>query len=226
MDMACAEEEGTWATARIGPATSDCITPLLGTRTQEDIILRRQVGDFRYAVTASVFFQANDFMISALVALVRDLARDCGSESALDLFSGVGLFSLPLARQFKKVIAVENSPASTRLCASNARAAGLDNIQVICADASSWIDADESSGSNPFDLVVLDPPRMGAGAEVMDRIRQWAPSTIIYVSCDPQTLCRDIAGLAQHDYRIDQIQGLDMFPQTFHFETVVRLIRN
>jgi 23S rRNA (uracil1939-C5)-methyltransferase len=226
MDMACAEEEGSWATAPISPETSEGITTLLGTRKGEDVILRRQVGDFSYAVTASVFFQANDFMVSELAALVRDLAQERSSGSALDLFSGVGLFSLPLARHFKKVVAVENTPASTRLCVSNARAARLDNIQVVCADAASWIDAAESSGSSPFDLVVLDPPRIGAGAAVMDRIWQWAPSTIIYVSCDPQTLCRDIAELSHQNYRIDHIQGLDMFPQTFHFETVVRLIRD
>jgi 23S rRNA (uracil1939-C5)-methyltransferase len=226
MDMACSQEEGTWATAHIGPTSTEGITPLLGTRKGEDLILRRQVGDFHYFVTASVFFQANDFMVSELAAAVRDLAKDCGHGSALDLFSGVGLFSLPLARQFEKVVAVENSPASSRLCISNASAAGLGNIQVVCADASAWMDADESSGSGTFDLIVLDPPRIGAGTAVMDNIRRWAPATILYVSCDPQTLCRDIAELTPRHYKIDCIRGLDLFPQTFHFETVVRLKRN
>jgi 23S rRNA (uracil1939-C5)-methyltransferase len=226
MDMACSEEEGTWATAHTSADTNEGITTLLGTRRSEDVILQRKVGDFRYSVTASVFFQANDFMVSELVNLVQDLAKDRGCNSALDLFSGVGLFSLPLAQQFGKVVAVENSLASTRLCRSNASAAGFSNIQVVSTDAASYLAAEESTESLQFDLIVLDPPRTGAGADVMDRIRKLAPETILYVSCDPQTLCRDIAGISPRDYRIDFIQGLDMFPQTFHFETVVRLVRN
>ena len=104
--------------------------PLLGTRRTEDVILRRKVGGLLYSVTASVFFQANDFMVSELAALVQELSADKGHDCALDLFSGVGLFSLPLARQFGKVMAVESSPAASRLCAANASAAGFGNIQV------------------------------------------------------------------------------------------------
>ena len=87
----------------------------------------------------------------------------------------------------------------------------------------------KTEGSSPslhFDLVVLDPPRSGAGPDVMEQIRKWAPEIIVYVACDPQTLSRDLASISPCDYRIDFIQGLDMFPQTFHFETVVRLRRN
>lgn len=228
MDIACSEEEGTWATARAGGGggADEETMPVLGMRRGDEVLVRRKVGDFVYSVTASVFFQANDFVVPELVSLVRQLSMDRGGGTALDLFSGVGLFTLPLARQFREVLAVENSPASTRLCASNAAAARLDNVRVVCADAVAWMKEQGPAGSSPFDLIVLDPPRTGAGSEVMDRIRQWAPQTILYVSCDPQTLCRDIAGLVPRDYRIDCIQGLDMFPQSFHFETVVRMIRN
>lgn len=226
MDMACSAEEDTWATAHIGDDTEEGVTTLFGTRRREEVILRRRVGDFLYSVTASVFFQANDFMVSDLVSHVQELAKNRGRNYALDLFSGVGLFSLPLARQFGNVVAVENSSAACRLCASNATAARLGNIQVISADAASWIKAGGSTASPQFDLVVLDPPRSGAGADVMEQIRKLAPETIIYVACDPQTLSRDIAGISPRDYRIDHIEGLDMFPQTFHFETVVRLTRN
>ena len=226
MDMACSGEEDAWATAHVGADTEEGITTLLGTRRREELILRRRVGGFLYSVTASVFFQANDFMVPELVALVRELAKSRGRDSALDLFSGVGLFSLPLACQFEKVAAVESSSSACRLCTSNASAAGLRNIQVVTADVAAWMTAEGSGGSSQFDLIVLDPPRSGAGPEVMEQIRKWAPATIIYVSCDPQTLSRDIAGISPRDYRIDCIQGLDMFPQTFHFETVVRLTRN
>jgi len=76
-----------------------------------------------------------------------------------------------------------------------------------------------------FDLVLLDPPRQGAGPEIMRSLVEWTPETIVYVSCDPQTLMRDLAALSARHYQIDVIAGLDLFPQTFHIETVVRLRR-
>ena len=226
MDMACSHEEGTWATARVGAEPGYGGLPLLGTRRAEDVILRRKVGNFHYSVTASVFFQANDFMVLELAALVHELSANKGRDSALDLFSGVGLFSLPLASQFAKIVAVESSPEACRLCASNASAAGFRNIQTVCTDAAAWMRSEGSATSNKFDLIVLDPPRSGAGTDVMEQINELAPATIIYVSCDPQTLSRDLACISSRAYRIDLVQGLDMFPQTFHFETVVRLSRN
>jgi 23S rRNA (uracil1939-C5)-methyltransferase len=225
MDIACSEEENTWATARTGTGDEEGITTLLGTRRREGVILRRQVGEFQYSVTAPVFFQANDFIISDLVALVRECANNTGGESALDLFSGVGLFSLPLARHFAAVIAVESSPSASRLCTVNARMAGLDNMRVVGEEVSAWMESLETSAQPSFDLVVLDPPRTGAGPIILERIRNWAPKSILYVSCDPQTLSRDLAKLSPCDYTIDLIAGLDMFPQTYHFETVVRLLR-
>ena len=226
MDMACSHEEGTWATARVGAEPGYGGLPLLGTRRAEDVILRRKVGCFHYSVTASVFFQANDFMVLELAALVHELSANKGRDSALDLFAGVGLFSLPLASQFAKIVAVESSPEACRLCSSNASAAGFRNIQTVCTDAAAWMKSEGSAASNKFDLIVLDPPRSGAGTDVMEQINELAPATIIYVSCDPQTLSRDLACISSRAYRIDVVQGLDMFPQTFHFETVVRLSRN
>jgi 23S rRNA (uracil1939-C5)-methyltransferase len=226
MDMACSQEEGTWATARVGAETGEAGVRLLGAWKPEEVILRRRAGGFLFSVTASVFFQANDFMVSELAALVQKLSANRGRDCALDLFAGVGLFSLPLARQFGKVIAVESSPAASRLCASNASAAGFRNVQIACSDAASWMRSESSSAGNAMDLIVLDPPRTGAGADLMEEIRKRAPATVIYVSCDPQTLGRDLACISPRDYRIDFVEGMDMFPQTYHFETVVRLVRN
>jgi 23S rRNA (uracil1939-C5)-methyltransferase len=104
----------------------------------------------------------------------------------------------------------------------NVSAAGLSNVQIACSDVLQWL---KSAGPiDNLDLILLDPPRAGAGIEVMEKIRELAPKTIIYVSCDPQTLCRDIAKISA-SYKIDSIEGLDMFPQTYHFETVVRLTK-
>ncbi len=226
MDLACSQEEDAWATERVGAEDSTGATPLLGTRKGTEVILKRRIGEFTYSVTASTFFQANDFMVPELIALVRESAMGAGRNVALDLFAGVGLFSLPLARQFARVIAVENSSSAIRLCSLNASSAGLANLRAACADVAAWMKSEGASGKQDFDLIVLDPPRTGAGIDVMEKIREWAPAMVIYVSCDPQTLVRDLAALSPRSYRIDVVEGLDMFPQTFHFETVVRLIRN
>ena len=228
MDIACSEEEGSWTTMRIEPEVNEGISALIGDPGREGTILRRKIGEFLYFVSPSVFFQANDFVVPELVELVRQSTKSAGSNSALDLFAGVGLFSLPLARQFGEVIAVENSSAASRLCADNTKAAGFSHIQAICADASEWMDSMQPAivrTKHKFDLILLDPPRAGAGPGIMKKIQEWAPDTILYVSCDPQTLARDLAVISPHDYAIDLIEGLDMFPQTYHFETVVRLSR-
>jgi 23S rRNA (uracil1939-C5)-methyltransferase len=188
-------------------------------------VLRREVAGFRYLTSPAAFFQANDLLVADLVGTVRELARGSRSRSALDLYCGVGLFSMPLARQYSSVTAVESSALACELCGRNAADAGLSNIRVVCADVDRWASAVSSVAAPGFDLVLLDPPRTGAGAELMSRLAEWAPETLIYVSCDPQTLARDLAVLPSRDYRIEVVVGLDMFPQTFHFETVVKLQR-
>ncbi len=225
VDMAASEEEGTWTTEMVGVAGNQELSIAIGNSRGEEVILKRKIGQFCYSVKASVFFQPNDFMVMELVDLVCESAKGAGYGSALDLFSGVGLFSLPLANQFNKVVAVDNSQSACRLCAANASAAGLDNVEAVCADAAEWMKAVPQSQRRKFDIIVLDPPRTGAGAVVMDQIVKWAPPVIIYVSCDPQTLVRDLARIPARDYTIDLVEGLDMFPQTYHFETVVRLVR-
>jgi len=224
-DIACSEEQNAWAAACIGYDPNAGFSSLTGADKKKEVVLKRKIGDFFYSATASVFFQANDFMTPELVQLVQESAKCTGDESALDLFAGVGLFSLPLARRFKKIVAVENSPSSCRFCSGNASAAAAGNIRTVCADVSSWMQSEASSGPHQFSLIMLDPPRTGAGIDVMERIRAWAPETILYVSCDPQTLCRDLTPISPGDYRIDFVAGLDMFPQTYHFETVVRLVK-
>jgi 23S rRNA (uracil1939-C5)-methyltransferase len=226
MDIACSAEEDTWATISTEPENHEGISPILGKRKSNEVILHKKAGEFNYSVTASVFFQANDFMISELVQLVGNSIKDSGKISALDLFAGAGLFSLPLARQFENVTAVENAPDSCRFCSTNASAAGFNNLQIVCSDVSEWMHSEETKrNTKAFDLILLDPPRTGAGPEIIKKIIEWSPKTILYVSCDPQTLARDLSSISQDKYKIDLIEGLDMFPQTYHFETVVRLTR-
>jgi 23S rRNA (uracil1939-C5)-methyltransferase len=215
LELACAED-GSWAFAEVGPSESRT-----GQSSQD--VLQKRVGEFDYETTASVFFQANDLMLGELIKTVSDLA--VGGKAALDLFSGVGFFSLPLARRYRSVTAVESDSEAHQLCVRNAAHACLESIQPICGDVLDWMSAVGSIAAPGYDLILLDPPRAGAGLEVMKRLAEWAPEIVIYVSCDPQTLIRDLAALPARDYRIDFIEGLDLFPQTYHIETVVRLRR-
>jgi tRNA/tmRNA/rRNA uracil-C5-methylase (TrmA/RlmC/RlmD family) len=223
IDIACSEETQAWASAASTTEGEEEYPA-----TDEDAatgLLRRTVAGHAYLVSPSAFFQANDFLIDDLVGIVGRLTQRQGRTAALDLFAGAGLFSLPLCSLFGRVVAVESSPLASNLCARNAAAGGIANLRTVCADVLRWLASVGSVTAPAFDVIVLDPPRTGAGPGVISRLREWAPETVIYVSCDPQTLVRDVAPLVSRDYRIDFIEGLDFFPQTYHFETVLRLVR-
>ncbi len=226
--LACSGGGDEWSAAEADPSLEEGFSAL--GKPDKGIsgaqLLRRNIAGFEYTFSPTVFFQSNDLMLEDLVSRVCRLAQDSDAGAALDLFSGVGLFALPLARRFKEVTAVESSPQACQLCQQNATAAGFDNVRVVSADAESWMNSVSKVTAPGFDLVVLDPPRSGAGPAIMRLLMQWAPETILYVSCDPQTLCRDVAILPSRDYRIDFVEGLDLFPQTYHFETIMRLRRN
>jgi 23S rRNA (uracil1939-C5)-methyltransferase len=227
MAIACSEEEARWEMAAVDAQLDEGASSLadLAEAAPIPLDLHRRIGDFAYAVSPAAFFQANDSMVSELTGSLQELAMDAGRSAVLDLYSGVGLFALPLARHYRRVVAVESSPLAARLCVMNAASAGILNLETHCSDVAAWMRGSGSPAKAGFDLIVLDPPRAGAGPEVMSRIQEWAPEAIIYVSCDPQTLCRDLSAIRPGTYQIDRIQGLDLFPQSYHFETIVRLKR-
>jgi 23S rRNA (uracil1939-C5)-methyltransferase len=165
------------------------------------------------------FFQANRFLLEPLVRAVVDLVP--GDGRVLDLYAGVGLFALPLsARSGAEVLAVEVSPSAVSDLRANARRNGLERVRVLPGDVREVLAA---ARPEPGERVVLDPPRTGAGPEVVDLLASRAPAVIVYVSCDPATLGRDLARLAGRGYRPDAVHLFDLFPDTFHLEAVVRL---
>ena len=179
--------------------------------------LSLRVGDEVYQYNAEAFFQINPSLLGPLIefALV-----DAGGERALDLYCGVGLFTLPLARRFKRVVGVESNRAAVRFARRNLQRAGLTNVGVINAGVAEWFRGDSVER---VDFVLLDPPRAGAEAAVIKGIIDLRPTQISYVSCDPATLARDLRKLLGAGYVIDLIMAFDLFPQTHHVETVVRL---
>ncbi|MDX6271283.1 MAG: rRNA (uracil1939-C5)-methyltransferase [Acidobacteriota bacterium] len=143
-------------------------------------------------------------------------------ETAVDLYCGVGLFTLPLARRFARVAAVEGNAAATGFARRNLAAAGLTNASVHTARVGEWLAAHAPS-LPPVDFLLLDPPRAGAEPEALNGILLLRPRRIAYVSCDPATLARDLRALFDAGYTLDSIRAFDMFPQTHHVETVVHL---
>jgi 23S rRNA (uracil1939-C5)-methyltransferase len=219
------DEYGGWTSMPMESGQEDSYNVLFNKRSGNGPESEKQVGEFTYRVSPSAFFQANDFLAEELLNSVMDLSGASPEGAALDLYSGVGLFTLPLAHRFGKVTAVESSPVSCALASANVAAARLQNVRVVHAKVAEWMLSAGSVAAPTFETIVLDPPRSGAGQVVMDKIREWVPETVVYVSCDPQTLVRDLSVIPSSEFEIRCVQGLDLFPQTFHFETIVLLKR-
>jgi 23S rRNA (uracil1939-C5)-methyltransferase len=183
-----------------------------------DLRLVEHVAGRDYGISAGSFFQVNTGGAEALVALVREFLTPQGDETLLDLYSGVGLFGLALAGEVKRVVAIESAPSAVEDFRLNA--AGLENVTLLEGKAQSVLGRLEE----PVDLVVLDPPRAGAGERVMGEMVRLAPRQIVYVSCDPATLARDARHLVGAGYRVETVQPLDLFPQTFHVETIALFV--
>jgi 23S rRNA (uracil1939-C5)-methyltransferase len=169
---------------------------------------------------AASFFQANRYLLEPLARTVVELLPPGGSR-ILDLYAGVGLFALPLAaREGCETVAVEQSPLAAEDARVAARRAGLDNLSVRAADVAEALSA---LPPREGERIVLDPPRTGAGRGVVEALVARRPAALVYVSCDPPTLGRDLALFAAHGYRPDAVHLFDQFPKTFHMEAVVRL---
>jgi 23S rRNA (uracil1939-C5)-methyltransferase len=179
--------------------------------------LEYETGGLKYRVGHFSFFQVNRFLIEELVRQVVEPEKP--GRLALDLFAGVGLFSIPLGEKFDRVAAAESNPAAVRDFETNMRGKGA--IEVRAADAGRFLGKIREKP----DLVVLDPPRAGLTPEAIARLVKMRPERITYVSCEPPTLARDLAALRNGGYEISDLHLFDLFPQTFHVETVARLSR-
>jgi len=183
---------------------------------------QREVAGEHYRFGAGCFFQINHTLLEQLV---EEGLRGARGETALDLYAGVGLFTLPLARRFSRVVAVEGHAAAADYARLNLSEAGLSNARVETSAVGAWLTAHAAS-QVPADFVLLDPPRTGAEPETLAGILALKPSHVSYVSCDPATLARDLRTLLDAGFQIDTLRALDMFPQTHHVETVAHLSRS
>ena len=169
-----------------------------------------------YRVSAGAFFQVNRHLVAELVNLV---AGEGSGSLALDLYAGAGLFSSVLARRFAQVIAVEASQISHADLVHNSP----DNVKAVRAPSEQYLQ--KAAGKVHPDLVVVDPPRSGLGADVVRGLAELGAPRVTYVSCDPATLARDLGRLLSAGYRVEQAHLVDLFPQTYHLESVLHLVR-
>jgi 23S rRNA (uracil1939-C5)-methyltransferase len=175
-----------------------------------------------YQVSIGSFFQVNRFLVDALAELVT-VGRS--GRLAWDLYAGVGLFARALAGSFERVIAVEASAGSVADLRRNLEGTSHRVIEATTLDFLRKQKPASAKSATPPDLVVVDPPRAGLGPAINSLLGAIAPSKIVYVSCDPATLARDLATLLQFGYDLRTITMVDMFPQTFHLESVTVLTR-
>lgn len=192
--------------------------------------LEYAVGDCRYQISPGSFFQASRFLLPEFVAVVTSdesgspaAVNSGGQTLALDLFAGVGLFTVPLARRFTRVVGVEASATAAADLAANAEAQALQNVRAVSTTAFDFLR--RFAQAEP-DLVVLDPPRAGVGVSTLKLLAALRPRRIDYVSCSPPTLARDLGYLLGRGYRPNSVELFDFFPQTFHLESLVRLTRH
>jgi 23S rRNA (uracil1939-C5)-methyltransferase len=174
-------------------------------------------GPRRYRVSLASFFQVNRFLLDTLVQLVT--AGEMGA-TAWDLYAGVGLFSLPLAETFSAITAVESSPYAVRDLRENLRGA---KHRVVASDTAAFLRQALQNRQPAPELVVVDPPRAGLLRDVTTALGKIHARKITYVSCDPATLSRDLAALLESGYRLRKMHLLDLFPQTYHIESVTHL---
>jgi 23S rRNA (uracil1939-C5)-methyltransferase len=204
---------------------SVAISPQIG--MDEVPELRCVVDGEHYRFAVDSFFQVNRAMLSPLITEAlryADPVDATGRPVAIDLYCGVGLFTLPLARRYRRVIGVEEDAIATGFASRNLSDGELKNARVVTAHVEDWL-ATQARQLAPVAFALLDPPRTGAAGATLAGLLALRPHRISYVSCDPATLARDLRTLLSRDYRLHALAALDMVPQTHHVEVVAHLVR-
>jgi 23S rRNA (uracil1939-C5)-methyltransferase len=197
--------------------------------TEEHLLLgrdhiRESLGGLTFEVSAGSFFQTNTVQAERLFGVVETAAELGGNETVLDLYSGTGAISLLLARRSRHVYGIEVSVEAVEDAVRNARANGIENCTFLAGEVRHVLPELVRDGVRAS-VVVADPPRAGFHPKALAAVAALAPERIVYVSCNPATLARDVGDLVPRGYRLEWAQPVDMFPQTPHIEAVARLRR-
>jgi 23S rRNA (uracil1939-C5)-methyltransferase len=178
----------------------------------------------RYFLSPRSFFQVNSGGASLIYQQVRKWSGLTGKENVVDCYCGIGGIALTLAKEAGSVLGLEVIDAAVADARENARLNGLRNCSFEAGDVGRLLEDLREDGTH-IDLLILNPPRKGCEEQVLKEVTALAPGRIIYVSCSPATLARDLAWLSRNGYRPQEVQPVDMFPQTCHVENVALLTR-
>lgn len=183
-----------------------------------------EMGDISFRVTEGNFYQVNWEQNENMVRTVTDFAAPSAVGTVLDLYCGIGNFSLPLAKKAARVIGIESGYSAVEDARANAVRNGLTNAEFIADDLQKGLKT-LIQRKVQADVVVLDPPRAGATLKTLERILAFLPKKIIYVSCNPSTLARDLKYFRIFGFSLNRLQPIDMFPYTYHIECVAEMVR-
>jgi 23S rRNA (uracil1939-C5)-methyltransferase len=185
-----------------------------------DPFIKDRIGKFEFTISANSFFQTNTSGAESLYRIVKKYSGLTGKEMVVDLYSGTGTIPIYLSDRASRIIGIEIGESAVRDARENCAKNDVENCRFICADIKVGL---RSIKEKP-DVVIVDPPRSGMHRNVVKALLSMAPSRIVYVSCNPTSLARDLSILAQ-EYRIVEVQPVDMFPHTYHVECVAKLER-
>jgi 23S rRNA (uracil1939-C5)-methyltransferase len=185
-----------------------------------DGTIQDRIGPFSFQISANSFFQTNSRGAEVLYNKVKEFAELTGSELVLDLYSGTGTIPIFLSNQAKEIVGIEITQSAVRDAERNCEINGILNCRFILGDIKEKL---TDLRMKP-DVLIIDPPRAGMHKDVLSRVMDLGTERIVYISCNPSTLARDMKIMSQ-DYRVVEIQPVDMFPHTFHIESVAKLVR-
>jgi len=183
-------------------------------------VIYDKIGDIRFAISAQSFYQVNPVQTRVLYEKALEYAGLTGEETVIDAYCGIGTIALFLAGRAKKIYGVEVVPEAVADAKRNAELNGIRNAEFAVGKAETVMEQWYEAGLRP-DCIVVDPPRKGCEPSLLDTILKMSPQRVVYVSCNPATLARDLRILEDGGYRTEAVQPVDMFPQTKHVETVV-----
>ncbi|MBR4908185.1 MAG: 23S rRNA (uracil(1939)-C(5))-methyltransferase RlmD [Acidaminococcaceae bacterium] len=186
--------------------------------------IKDKIGPLKFNISAQSFFQVNSEQAEKLYNTALLFAELKGTETVVDLYCGTGTITLFMAQKAKRALGIEIVPSAIRDAKKNAMANHIENADFLLGDAAVEMPKLAIGGLRP-DVVILDPPRAGCEERVLAAIVKVKPERVVYVSCNPATLARDLAYLYEHGFTIDKVQPCDMFSRTHHVETVVLLTR-
>ena len=181
---------------------------------------RERIDGREFRVAGSSFFQVNTEQAARMAEMVKDELRLSGNEVIVDAYAGVGTFAVLMASHAGRVIAIEESTSAVKDAKVNAQ--GLDGIEFLEGKTEDVLARIEDRP----DGVILDPPRAGCHPAALDALKRLRPRRVVYVSCEPDTLARDLKILCQGPFSLERVQPIDMFPQTHHVECIATLVRN